>query len=56
MDILIQVLIIGLPNGLTFALVALGYTTAYGKNEIIKTQHRQKQTKAFLIYLIFQVE
>ena len=39
MDQLIQVLIIGLANGLIFALVALGYTLVYGIIELINFAH-----------------
>src|SRR3954466_3881694 len=39
MDALIQVLIIGLANGLIFALVALGYTLVYGIIELINFAH-----------------
>jgi branched-chain amino acid transport system permease protein len=39
MDLLIQVLIIGLANGLIFALVALGYTLVYGIIELINFAH-----------------
>ena len=39
MDQLIQVLIIGLSNGLIFALVALGYTLVYGIIELINFAH-----------------
>lgn len=39
MDALIQVLIIGLANGLIFALVALGYTLVYGIIEMINFAH-----------------
>jgi len=39
MDQLIQTLIIGLANGLIFALVALGYTLVYGIIELINFAH-----------------
>ena len=39
MDQLIQILIIGLANGLIFALVALGYTLVYGIIELINFAH-----------------
>ena len=39
MDQLIQALIIGLANGLIFALVALGYTLVYGIIELINFAH-----------------
>src|SRR3954467_1864376 len=39
MDQLIQSLIIGLANGLIFALVALGYTLVYGIIELINFAH-----------------
>jgi branched-chain amino acid transport system permease protein len=39
MDLLIQVLIIGLANGLIYALVALGYTLVYGIIELINFAH-----------------
>ena len=39
MDQLIQTLIIGLANGLIFALVALGYTLVYGILELINFAH-----------------
>jgi branched-chain amino acid transport system permease protein len=39
MDLLLQVLIIGLANGLIFALVALGYTLVYGIIELINFAH-----------------
>ena len=39
MDQFIQVLIIGLANGLIFALVALGYTLVYGIIELINFAH-----------------
>jgi branched-chain amino acid transport system permease protein len=39
MDELIQTLIIGLANGLIFALVALGYTLVYGIIELINFAH-----------------
>jgi len=39
MDQLLQVLIIGLANGLIFALVALGYTLVYGIIELINFAH-----------------
>ena len=35
MDQIIQTLIIGLANGLIYALVALGYTLVYGIIELI---------------------
>ena len=39
MDQLIQTLIIGIANGLIFALVALGYTLVYGIIELINFAH-----------------
>ena len=39
MDQIIQTLIIGLSNGLIFALVALGYTLVYGIIELINFAH-----------------
>ena len=39
MDQLIQTVIIGLANGLIFALVALGYTLVYGIIELINFAH-----------------
>jgi len=39
MDQIIQTLIIGLANGLLFALVALGYTLVYGIIELINFAH-----------------
>jgi branched-chain amino acid transport system permease protein len=39
MDQLIQTLIIGLANGMIFALVALGYTLVYGIIELINFAH-----------------
>jgi branched-chain amino acid transport system permease protein len=39
MEALIQTLIIGLANGLIFALVALGYTLVYGIIELINFAH-----------------
>jgi branched-chain amino acid transport system permease protein len=39
MDQIIQTLIIGLSNGLLFALVALGYTLVYGIIELINFAH-----------------
>jgi len=39
MDQIIQTLIIGLANGLIFALVALGYTLVYGIIELINFAH-----------------
>src|ERR1700694_3668600 len=39
MDQLIQTLIIGLADGLIFALVALGYTLVYGIIELINFAH-----------------
>ena len=39
MEQLIQTLIIGLANGLIFALVALGYTLVYGIIELINFAH-----------------
>ena len=39
MDQVIQTFIIGLSNGLIFALVALGYTLVYGIIELINFAH-----------------
>ena len=39
MDQLIQTLIIGIANGLLYALVALGYTLVYGIIELINFAH-----------------
>ena len=39
MDQIIQTLIIGLANGLIYALVALGYTLVYGIIELINFAH-----------------
>jgi len=39
MDQILQVIIIGLSNGLIFALVALGYTLVYGIIELINFAH-----------------
>ena len=39
MDQVIQTIIIGLSNGLIFALVALGYTLVYGIIELINFAH-----------------
>jgi len=40
MDQIVQTIIIGLSNGLIFALVALGYTLVYGIIELINFAHR----------------
>src|SRR5205823_2166262 len=39
MEILAQVLILGLANGALFALIALGYTLVYGIIELINFAH-----------------
>jgi branched-chain amino acid transport system permease protein len=39
MDQILQTIIIGLANGLIFALVALGYTLVYGIIELINFAH-----------------
>ena len=39
MDLVIQQLIVGLTNGMVFALVALGYTMVYGILELINFAH-----------------
>src|SRR3712207_373280 len=38
-ELLIQVLILGLANGALFALIALGYTLVYGIIELINFAH-----------------
>src|SRR5713226_7015764 len=38
-EILVQVLILGLANGALFALIALGYTLVYGIIELINFAH-----------------
>src|SRR5205085_6365938 len=39
LEILVQILILGLANGALFALIALGYTLVYGIIELINFAH-----------------
>jgi len=53
MDQIIQTLIIGLFNGLIFALVALGYTLVYGIIELINFAHGDVFMTGSMIGLFF---
>src|SRR6476646_10861767 len=53
MDQIIQTLIIGLFNGLIFALVALGYTLVYGIIELINFAHGDVFMLGSMIALFF---
>ena len=60
MDQVIQTVIIGLSNGLIFALVALGYTLVYGIIELINFAHGDlfmlgSMVALFLIANVFQI-
>jgi branched-chain amino acid transport system permease protein len=60
MDQVIQTVIIGLSNGLIFALVALGYTLVYGIIELINFAHGDlfmlgSMIALFLIANVFQI-
>jgi branched-chain amino acid transport system permease protein len=53
MDQIIQTMIIGLANGLIFALVALGYTLVYGIIELINFAHGEVFMLGSMIALFF---
>jgi branched-chain amino acid transport system permease protein len=60
MDQIIQTIIIGLSNGLIFALVALGYTLVYGIIELINFAHGSvfmlgSMIALFLIATVFKI-
>jgi branched-chain amino acid transport system permease protein len=60
MDQVIQTIIIGLSNGLIFALVALGYTLVYGIIELINFAHGDlfmlgSMMAFFLISIVFKL-
>jgi branched-chain amino acid transport system permease protein len=60
MDQVIQTIIIGLSNGLIFALVALGYTLVYGIIELINFAHGDlfmlgSMMAFFLISIVFRL-
>ena len=60
MDQVIQTMIIGLSNGLIFALVALGYTLVYGIIELINFAHGDlfmlgSMMAFFLISIVFKL-